>query len=314
MEVMRISAAAVFPLLGFMLLGYFFRRRSYLDEASTKQLNLICFRFFLALTCGETIYKSDIRHIAEPLPLVIVSVSIVATFLLSWFIVTHFVKDRTRIPVLIQGVYKTNYTLVGLSVAKSICGENNVGMVSLITVLLVPLNNIISVYIFEKYTGKSDSRVPLIVRIIKNPLVLGSLIGILLNVTGVVIPQWIMTGFVAKLSGLTTPLSMIALGAAFNFSSFPRYRAEITWAVLGKLVFVPMLVLPVAVLLGLRGPSLIAVAIFAVAPNAVNSYNTAVAMGGDSDLANGIVVASALLSILTMFGWFCLIGFTVGLS
>lgn len=314
MEVMKISAAAVFPLLGFMMLGYFFRRRGYLNEESTKQLNLICFRFLLALTCGETIYKSDIRNIAEPLPLIIVSVGIVVTFLLAWFVVTRFETDRIRIPVLIQGVYKTNYTLVGLSVAKSICGENNVGMVSLITVFLVPLNNIISVFIFEKYTGKSDTRTPLIVRIIENPLVLGSLIGLALNVSGLVIPQWIMTGFVAKLSALTTPLSMIALGAAFNFSSFPKYGKEITWAVLGKLVFVPVLVLPVSVYLGLRGPSLIAVAIFAVAPNAVNSFNTAVAMGGDADLANGIVVASALLSILTMFAWFCLIGFTVGLS
>ncbi len=314
MEVIKISAAAVFPLLGFMMLGYFFRRRGYLDEGSTKQLNLICFRFFLALTCAETIYKSDLGQIAEPLPVIIVSVGIVATFLISWLIVTRFVKDRTQIPVMIQGIYKTNYTLVGLSVAKSICGENNVGMVSLITVLLVPLNNIISVYIFEKYTGKNDNRVPLVVRIIKNPLVLGSLIGILLNISGVVIPQWIMTGFVAKLSALTTPMSMIALGAAFSFSNLGQYRAKITWAVLGKLVFVPMLVLPVSVLLGLRGPSLVAVAIYAVAPNAVNSYNTAVAMGGDADLANGIVVVSALLSIVTMFGWFCLIGFTVGLA
>ncbi len=313
MEVIRISAAAVFPLLGFMMLGYFFRRRGYLDEGSTKQLNLICFRFFLALTCAETIYKSDLRQIAEPLPVIIVSVGIVATFLISWFIVTRFEKDRTRIPVMIQGIYKTNYTLVGLSVAKSICGENNVGMVSLITVLLVPLNNIISVYIFERYTGKSTGT-PLIVRIIKNPLVLGSLIGILLNVSGIVIPQWIMTGFVAKLSALTTPMSMIALGAAFNFSTMGRYRVKITWAVLGKLVFVPMLVLPVSVILGLRGPSLVAVAIYAVAPNAVNSFNTAVALGGDADLANGIVVVSALFSILTMFLWFCLIGFTVGLA
>jgi len=296
-----------------MMLGYFFRRRGYLDEGSTRQLNLICFRFFLALTCGETIYKSDLKQIAEPLPLIIVGVGIVSTFLVSWLIVTRFVKDRTQIPVMIQGIYKTNYTLVGLSVAKSICGEGNVGMVSLITVLLVPANNIISVFIFEKYTGKS-SGTPMIVRIIKNPLVMGSAIGILLNVSGIVIPQWIMTGFVAKLSALTTPMSMIALGAAFNFSTIGRYRAKITWAVLGKLVFVPMIVLPVSVLLGLRGPSLVAVAIYAVAPNAVNSYNTAVAMGGDADLANGIVVLSALLSIITMFGWFCLIGFTVGLA
>lgn len=313
MEIITISAAAVFPLLGFMLFGYFLRKRNYLDENSTKQLNLICFRFLLALTCGETIYKANIREIAEPLPLIIVSIGIVGTFLVSWLIVPHFVKERDQIPVMIQGIYKTNYTLVGLSVAKSICGENNVGIVSLVTVILVPLNNIISVFIFEKYTGVSASRTPMVVRIIKNPLVLGSLIGIALNLTGVVIPQWIMTGFVAKLSALTTPLSMIALGASFNFGKIPVYRTKITWALLGKLVLVPMVVIPASIMLGLRGASLVAVAIFAVAPNAVNSFSTAVALGGDGDLANEIVVMSAIVSIFTMFAWFCLIGFTVGL-
>ena len=51
-----------------------------------------------------------------------------------------------------------------------------------------------------------------------------------------------------------------------------------------------------------------------MAPNAVNSFNTAVAMGGDGDLANEIVVMSAIVSILTMFGWFLLIGYTVGFT
>ena len=312
MEVITISAQAVFPLLGFMLIGYYLRAKGFLDGNSTKQLNLICFRFFLSLTCAETIYKANLKQIAEPLPLVIVSCSIVITFLVTWLIVPHFVKEKDQIPVMIQGIYKANYTLVGLSVAKSICGENNVGMVSLITVLLVPINNILSVYIFEHYTGNKSSGTPMIVRILTNPLVLGSLIGIALNVSGIVIPQWIMTGFVAKISALTTPLSMIALGASFSFAKIPVYKTKIAWAVFAKLVLVPVFVIPVTVLLGVRGPSLIAVAIYAVAPNAVNSFNTAVAMGGDADLANEIVVMSAILSIVTMFGWFLLIGYTVG--
>ena len=314
MEVITISAQAVFPLLGFMMIGYFFRKKNFLDESSTKQLNLICFRFFLSLTCAETIYKADIRQIAEPLPIIIVSCSIVITFLVAWLIVPRFVKQTDQIPVMIQGIYKANYTLVGLSVAKSICGENNVGMVSLITVLLVPINNVLSVYIFERYTGNKGSSTPLIIRILKNPLVLGSLIGLALNLSGIEIPKWIMTGFIAKLSALTTPLSMIALGASFNFSKVPLYKTKIAWAVFAKLVLVPMFVLPVAILLGVRGASLIAVAIYAVSPNAVNSFNTAVAMGGDGDLANEIVVMSAIVSILTMFGWFLLIGYTVGFT
>ena len=137
---------------------------------------------------------------------------------------------------------------------------------------------------------------------------MGSLIGLILNLTGVRIPSWIMTGIVAKLGALATPLSMIALGASFEFSQIGKYKTMLTWAVIAKLLIVPGIIIPVAILLGIRSVALVGVMIYAAAPNAVNSYSTAVAMGGDADLANEIVVLTSLLSMLTMFGWFVLIG------
>ena len=178
--------------------------------------------------------------------------------------------------------------------------------------ILVPLNNSISAFIFEKYAGKATSIPKLILNIIKNPLVIGSFIGLVLNLSGIVIPSWIMTGIVSKLSALTTPLSMIALGASFEFSRIGEYRAQLIWVNLAKLVIVPVLIIPVSLLLGLRGTALVGVMIYAAGPNAVNSYSTAVAMGGDADLANEIVVTTSLLSMFTMFVWFILIGSTVG--
>ena len=52
--------------------------------------------------------------------------------------------------------------------------------------------------------------------------------------------------------------------------------------------------------------------IYAASPNAVNSYSTAVAMGGDADLANEIVVMSSIVSMLTMFVTFVIVGLAVG--
>ena len=105
---------------------------------------------------------------------------------------------------------------------------------------------------------------------------------------------------------------MLALGARFAFGFLRKYGKKIFWAVFTKLIIIPGIVIPVSILLGLRGPSLVTVAIYAAAPNAVNSYSTAVAMGGDADLANEIVVMSSIVSMLTLFGWFVLIGNIVG--
>lgn len=295
-----------------MMLGYFFKRKNLLGDIASGQLNILVFKFFLPVMCAETIYKANFKEDVELLPVLVVAVSIIGVFLLSWLIVPRFVKDKTQLPVVIQGIYKSNYAILGIPIAQSICGTENIGIVSVIAVILVPLNNALSAFIFERYTGKATSVPKLILNILKNPLVVGSFAGIVLNLSGLEIPSWIMTGIVSKLSALTTPVSMIVLGASFEFSKTRMYRKYLLWVNLAKLVFVPGIVLPISILLGLRSTALVGVLIFAAAPNAVNSYSTAVAMGGDADLANEIVVTTSLVSMLTMFAWCVLVGSLVG--
>ena len=312
MDVILISAKAILPLFAFMMLGFWIKKRDLLSDNATKQINILVFRFFLPVMCAETIYKANLREDVELLPILMVTLGIIGVFLISWLIVPRFIKDKTQIPVMIQGIYKSNYAILGIPIAISIYGAENIGVVSVIAVILVPLNNALSAFIFERYTGKATSGSKLILNIIRNPLVLGSLVGLILNLTGIVIPDWILSGIFSKLGAMATPLSMIALGASFVFSQIRTYRRPLFWASLAKLVFVPALIIPLSIILGARGAGLVGITIYAASPNAVNSYSTAVAMGGDADLANEIVVMTSLLSMITMFLWFVLIGFAVG--
>ena len=312
MEVILISAKAILPLFAFMMLGFWIKKSDLLSDSATKQINILVFKFFLPIMCAETIYKANLKEDIELLPVLIVTFGIIGIFLLSWLIVPRFSKDKTQIPVIIQGIYKSNYAILGIPIAISIYGAENIGIVSVIAVILVPLNNALSAFIFEKYTGNATSVPKLILNILKNPLIVGCLIGIVLNLTGIVIPDWILSGIFSKLGALTTPLSMIALGASFVFSQVKAYKRPLFWVCLAKLVIVPALIIPLSIVIGARGAGLVGVTIYAASPNAVNSYSTAVAMGGDADLANEIVVITSLLSMLTMFGWFVLIGFAAG--
>ena len=185
MDVILISAKALLPLFAFMMLGYYFQKKKYLSESTTKQINIIVFRFFLSIMCAETIYKANLKEDVELLPVLMVAGGIIFVFLLSWLIVPRFVKDKTQIPVMIQGIYKSNYAILGIPIAQSICGADNIGIVSVIAVILVPLNNAISAFIFEKYTGNATSVPKLLLNIIKNPLVVGSLVGLAVNLSGI---------------------------------------------------------------------------------------------------------------------------------
>ena len=312
MDVISISAKAILPLFAYMALGYHCKLQKLLHKTTAKELNVLCFKYFLSTYSAYTIYKADLKNDIDAGPVLFVVISLVSVFLISWFVVTRFEKDSKTIPTIIQGIYKANVAILGVPIGASLSGGKDMGTVSVIMAAVVPVNNFLSAYIFERYTGKASSKLDLIKKILKNPLILGSLIGLGLNIIKFPIPTWIQTDIIAKIGGLTTPMSLIALGASFEFAAVKKYAKKITWATLGKLVFMPAVLIPTAILMGFRSTNLLTIMVFACAPNAVNSYSTAVALGGDADLANEIVVMSSLFSLITMFAWFCAVGFIVG--
>ncbi|MBQ9594090.1 MAG: AEC family transporter, partial [Lachnospiraceae bacterium] len=52
---------------------------------------------------------------------------------------------------------------------------------------------------------------------------------------------------------------------------------------------------------GIRGANLIATLMYSGSPTAVNSYSTAVSMGGNEELAGEVVAVTSLLSVFTLF-------------
>ena len=62
MDVIRISAIAITPLFVFMMLGYYFKKKNYLSPSSTRQINILVFRYFLSIMCAETIYKANLKE------------------------------------------------------------------------------------------------------------------------------------------------------------------------------------------------------------------------------------------------------------
>ena len=59
----------------------------------------------------------------------------------------------------------------------------------------------------------------------------------------------------------------------------------------------------IGILVGFRNEMLIPLLIMSGAPTAVSSFPMAQQMGGDGDLAAGLVVFTSGLAILTMFVW-----------
>lgn len=143
----------------------------------------------------------------------LVSISLVALMSMA-------LKDKSQRGEFIQGAYRSSAAILGIAFITNIYG--NSGMAPLMIIGSVPLYNIMAVIVlsFTK-PGQNGMSPELIKKTLKgiatNPIILGILAGALWSVLRLPMPT-ILTKTVSSLGGLTTPLGLMAMGAAFNWS------------------------------------------------------------------------------------------------
>lgn len=302
MENLMISANAVLPMCLVMALGYGTRRLSWLRREEISTINKIAFRIFLPCLLYYNIYCSDLSGSFDPLLMAYAVGGVLLTFglALGYTLLTEKLPERRG--VLIQGMFRSNYVIMGIPVATALLGADQLGTVSILIAVIVPLFNMLAVVVLEVFRGQKPKPLHILCQIAKNPLVIGSVLGILTLVAGIRLPH-ILEQTIQSVSAIASPLQLFLLGAFFQFSGLKTYRRELVTVSIAKLIVSPGLFLGLGALLGFRGVAFVSLIGIFASPTAVNSFTMAQQMGGDAELAGDIVVTTSAASILTMFLW-----------
>lgn len=302
MENLMISANAVLPMCLVMALGYGTRRLGWLRREEISTINKIAFRIFLPCLLYYNIYCSDLSGSFDPLLMAYAVGGVLLTFglALGYTLLTEKLPERRG--VLIQGMFRSNYVIMGIPVATALLGADQLGTVSILIAVIVPLFNMLAVVVLEVFRGQKPKPLHILGQIAKNPLVIGSVLGILTLVAGIRLPH-ILEQTIQSVSAIASPLQLFLLGAFFQFSGLKAYRRELVTVSIAKLIVSPGLFLGLGALLGFRGVAFVSLIGIFASPTAVNSFTMAQQMGGDAELAGDIVVTTSAASILTMFLW-----------
>ena len=302
MENLMISANAVLPMCLVMALGYGTRRLGWIRREEISAINKIAFRIFLPCLLYYNVYCSDLSGSFDPLLMAYAVGGVLLTFGLSlgYTLLTEKLPERRG--VMIQGMFRSNYVIMGIPVATALLGADQLGTVSILIAVVVPLFNMLSVVVLEVFRGQKPKPLHILVQIAKNPLVIGSVLGILTLAAGIRLPH-ILEQTIQNISAIASPLQLFLLGAFFQFSGLKTYRRELVTVSAAKLIVAPGLFLGLGALLGFRGVAFVSLIGVFASPTAVNSFTMAQQMGGDAELAGDIVVTTSAVSILTMFLW-----------
>ena len=303
MENLMLSANAVLPMFMLLAAGFLSQKAGVLTREDVPRFNKVAFRIFLPCLLFYNIYCSDLSAAVKPGLIIYAVCGVLLVFAAAYLSVQHLVRREDWKGVIAQGIFRSNFVIMGIPIAQALVGADQLGAVTVLIAVVVPLFNFLSVYVLERFRGGNVNVRKVLLEVAKNPLIISSLLGILCQLLGIRLPH-LLEQTVSSLSVIASPLQLFLLGAFFRFDGLGRYLKPLTAVTTIKLFVTPALLLSTAALLGIRGGDFVGLIGIFASPTAVNSFTMVQQMDcGDAELAGDIVVMTSAVSILSFFLW-----------
>ncbi len=286
-----------------MALGYLARCSGVIGANEVQKMNGAAFKFMMPFMLYYNIYKSDLTGAFDPMLLLFAIICFFVIFFSCVFIAKKIHCPQEQRGVIAQGLYRSNFVIIGIPLAQNLLPEGtDIGSVVVLVAVIVPLFNMVSVIVLEVFSGKSPNAKKLAKDIITNPLILGTLAGVITVLLGIKLPEFI-TSTLKQIAATTSPLLLFLLGAFFSFDGLHKCLKPTILVTIGRLIIVPGIVLAAAIACGFRGVALAGLLGAFGSANAIASFAMTQQLGGDAELAGNIIVLTSAGCIVTLFLW-----------
>lgn len=322
---------AVFPIVLLILLGYGLRQKNVINDNFVKTGNALVFKVCLPSLFFVNIY--EIRDLAD-LPwdtVIYCTLAVLALFLIGMAVAVAATKNPDRRGVICQCCFRSNFNIIGITLAAQLGGEEAATVSAVIATLVVPMFNVLAVIALSVFLrdegGKKPSAGKMIMDIIKNPLIIAAAAGVAcLGIRA--LEQKLFGNVVFSLNGdlafvysalknlkaIATPLALLVLGGQFRFSVVKGMFREIAVGTALRLIVAPLLCIGTALLLerswgivSCGADTMPAMLALFGSPVAVTSAVMASQMNNDEQLATQLVVWTSIGSIFTIFAQVCIL-------
>ncbi len=300
MENLVFSINVVLPIFLLMCSGTLFRKINLFDEEFLVKANSFAFKVLLPTYLFNNIYKSEVSDSIN-IKLILFAVSIVIAVIgITIIIVQKFEKDNRNRGIIIQGLYRSNFVLFGVPLSLNLFGESNLGAVTTLIAIIIPLYNFMAVIILDWYSNDKSDYKKTVISIIKNPLIVGCFLGIIVSVMNVKLPLF-AEKTINEVAEMATPLALMALGGEIAIKGIDKNLNYIAIVSIGKLIVIPAFVVAAGYAFGFRGVELGALFSMTAPSCSVSSYTMACQYECNDELAGQLVFFTALFSPITIF-------------
>lgn len=292
----------VSPVFFVLLLGYFAKKRGYIDNNFVDKGTWIVFYLALPFKLFYDIKNARIVSL-HPKYVAYILLGVIFVIFISIIIAKALrIKDKKKLSAFVHCAYRSNFVYVGFPILDIIYnGAPSMEHMIVIIAFGLTLYNISAIILLTYYSEAEDKNISFIdifIKILKNPMIAGVVVGAIFNFLQLPVYQGVDKAIemVAKIS---TPMSLILIGASLNFESSKSDFKLMFISAFIKTVIAPALLIPIGVKLGFTNMELGIAYVFWATPCAANCFIFTKQMKSDYEFASKVITLSFIMSIIT---------------
>lgn len=289
----------ILPVFLLIFLGSVLRRSGFLGEVAWPVIERLSYFVVFPALLLQTMATVELGGLdIGRITLAILATSAVITALLLVTRPLYGVPGPSYTSVFQGGLLQNTY--IGFALIFGLFGTEGLSVASVALAIYVPLTNTLCIVALSRWGHQaSGSLRTAALATLKNPLIMATLLGFVLNLTGLGLPP-IIEPLLEILGRAALPLGLLAAGAGLDLAAARASTRPLLLTSLVKLVVVPATAFAMAQVFGLEGVALVVTVLFLASPAATNSYILARQLGGDATLMASIITVQTALSMASI--------------
>ncbi|UNK36881.1 AEC family transporter [Shinella sp. H4-D48] len=292
---------SILPIFLLVVLGVLLRRWRAIDGDMWNGLEQLGFYVLFPCLLFTTLAKAEFSGIAAGSVAIgsIGSVTLIALLIvLSWPLFRAAGVSGSSFTSVFQTSTRWN-AFIALAIGEKLYGQQSLALVALVaTLIIIPLN-FYNIAMLIWFGGGSRSLKTFLWKVLTNPMIIGSALGVTINLLEIPLYQPVMQA-AELVASSSLSLGLIMVGAGLKLADALRPRPLALLPLFLKLIFMPLVMTAAAYALGMRGEHLMTITMGASVPTAMNGYVLAKQMGGDAPLYAAVATLQTVASFFTI--------------
>lgn len=290
-------AQLLFPDFSLIACGWLLCRYTALDRRVWNQVESLVYYFLFPVLLFHSIVRSPLDFGATS-HLLTAGIGICLTGIalayalpfLPW-IGSHI--DRRDHAASAQVAFRFN-SFICLALAERLGGAPGLLMIAVLIGVCVPILNIAAVWPMAHH-----AQTGLLRQLVRNPLIVATASGLLANVLGLQLPNW-LEPTLTRIGAASLALGLMAAGAGMQFATLARGKLLALSVLSIRHFILPLVAWALARGLMLDATQAAVLMAFSAVPTASSAYVLAARMGYNAPFVAGLVTLSTLLGVVSL--------------